>query len=188
MFFYFHGFRLSLCLFGGKDVPLGHCPSKACQHVISCIRDEEAQESILASINPGLDSPGSLLQILSFNDWVKLMACLDKDKNEGIALIRDFTPQIPILTKALQSELTKFAAQGSDISNHLWKLCGLDPSFISTPATPIVPSSGNIFNRDPAALEAIRNFQNDMCTLTADSRLLEMVPKVSKVYPFLPPR
>ena len=59
--------------------------------------------------------------------------------------------------------------------------------FIASASTPIVPSGGNIFNRDPAALEAIRSFQNDMCTLT-DSRLLEQVPKVSKVYPFLPTR
>lgn len=56
---------------------------------------------------------------------------------------------------------------------------------VSTPATPVLPVAGSIFNRDPAAMEAIRSFQNDMCSMT-DAKLLDLVPKVSKVYPFLP--
>ena len=96
------------------------------------------------------EDPGvvSLLQILSFNDWIKILACLDKDKVEGLKMIRDFSSQIPILTKALQSDLTKFTAAGAELCNHFRKLCGLDPMFLSSPSTPAIPPSGNIFNRD----------------------------------------
>ena len=150
------------------------------------MRDEEIQDLIITSISNDVHVV-SLLQILSFNDWIKILASIDKDKGEGLNFIRELIAQIPIMTKNLQSELTKFASKGASLSNHLRKQCRLDPMFMASSSTPVVPTSGSIFNRDPAALEAIRSFQHDMCSLT-DSRLLEQVPKVSKVYPFLPTR
>lgn len=59
-----------------------------------------------------------------------------------------------------------------------------DPMFIAAPTTPMIPTNGNIFNRDPVDLEAIQSFQNNMCLMT-DSRLLELLPKASKVYFFV---
>ena len=84
----------------------------------------------------------SLLQILSFNDWVKVLAAIDKDKGEGLNFVREMTAQIPVMAKNLQTELTRFAAKGSMYSNFLRKLCKLEPMFVSTPATPVIPVGG----------------------------------------------
>lgn len=86
--------------------------------------------------------------------------------------LHDLTSQIPILTKRLQKELTIFVAKGSKLSNH--KLCDLDSMFITTLTTLVIPTIKNIFNHDLVDLEAIKM----MCSMT-DSRLLELVPKVS---------
>ena len=129
-----------------------------------------------------LKSLGLVLQILYFNDWVKMLAYLDKDKGEGINFIKEMTTQILTLTKSLQNELTKFETQGSKLSNHLQKLCGLEPTFIAAPTIPILPQGWNIFNTDLAALEAICSFQNDMCTMI-DSRILEIVPSIAEQEP-----
>lgn len=91
------------------------------------------------------------------------------------------------MTKPLQKKLTLFIAKILELSNHLRKLCGLDPMFIAAQTTPIIPTSGNIFNKDPIFLDAIKSFHNDMCS-TTDSKLLELEPKVSKLQPFLPTR
>ena len=118
---------------------------------------------------------------------MRVLATLDKNKDDGLIAINELLAQLPLITKSHLTELTFFASLGGELSNYMKKLCGLTPAFVSTPAVPIIPPSGSIFNRNPAALEAVKDFQMNMCSLN-ESTLLEMVPKVSKVYPFLPLR
>lgn len=69
------------------------------------------------------------------------------------------------MTIGLQKELKAFVAKGSELPNHLRKLYGLGPMFIVAPTTHVIPTSGNIFNRDPTTLEAIKDFQYDICSM-----------------------
>ena len=171
----------------GADIPSDHIPSKACQYVLACFNDKELCNKVVSSTNGETFPQGSLLQLLSFNDWVKVLATLDKNKEAGLAALSELMAQLPNLSKNHNAKLAAFASSGAELSNFLKKLCGLSPAFASAPSTPVIPSSGSIFNRNPAALEAVKDFQINMCSLN-DSSLLEMVPKVSKVYPFLPIR
>lgn len=52
---------------GGKEIPPRHFPSRSCQHVISCIKDEDLKEAIFDTIGTKLNE-GSLVKILSFNE------------------------------------------------------------------------------------------------------------------------
>ena len=155
--------------------------------MLACFNDEEVCQKISASCNIESFPAGSLLHLLSFNDWVRILATIDKNKDAGVAAIAEMIGKIPMMAKGHLTELTSFASGGAELSNYLKKLCGLTPSFVSTPSTPVIPPSGSIFSRNPAALEAVKDFQINMCSLT-ESTLLELVPKVSKIYPFLPHR
>lgn len=84
----------------GKGIPPSHFPSKACQHVTSCIWDDDTHEAILASIGSDLNVE-SFLQILSFNDWIKILPTIYKYKAEGLKFFQKQASQIPTMTKAL---------------------------------------------------------------------------------------
>lgn len=170
----------------GADIPSDHIPSKACQYVLTCFNDKELCNKVVSSTNGETVPQGSLLQLLSSNNWVKVLATLDKNKEAGLAALSELMAQLPNLSKN-HNAIATFASLGAELSNFLKKLCGLSLAFASAPSTPVIPSSGSIFNRNPASLEAVKGFQINMCSLN-DSSLLEMVSKVSKVYPFLPIR
>lgn len=123
----------------GAEIQADQLPSKACQYVLACFNDEEVCHKISASCNIESFPAGSLLHLLSFNDWVKVLATLDKNKEAGVAAISELIGRIPIMAKGHLRELTSFASGGAELSNYLKKLCGLTPSFVSTPSTLVIP-------------------------------------------------
>ena len=126
---------------------------------MACFNDKELCNKVVSSTNSETFLQGSLLQLLSFNDWVKVLATLDKNKDAGMATLSELMAQLPNLLKNHNAKLAAFASSGAELSNFIKKLCGLSLAFASAPSIPIIPSSGSIFNRNPAALEAVNIFR-----------------------------
>ena len=96
----------------GADIPPDHTLSKACQYVLACFNDEELCRKIASSTNYEICSHGSLLQLLSFHNWVRRLATLDKDKDDGLAAINELMAQLPTITKGHLTGLTSFSQLG----------------------------------------------------------------------------
>ena len=90
------------------EVPLDHMPSIACQYAISCLEDDTLVQKIVASVNTEVFSEGSLLQLLSFNDWVRVVASFAKSQEEPQNFISKLLASLSTLSKAHNSDLMKF--------------------------------------------------------------------------------
>ena len=100
----------------GADIPSDHIPSKACQYVLACFNDEELCNKVVSLTNGETFPQGSLLQLLSFNDWVKVLATLDKNKEAGLAALSELMAQLPNLSKNHNAKLAAFASSGAELS------------------------------------------------------------------------
>ena len=78
--------------------------------------------------------------------------------------------------------------KGADLSNFIRKLCGVTSCFATTKSFDPAKAPKGLFCRDDAAIEAVKSFQQQGLSSTSETSLLDLVPKVSKCFPFLPSR
>ena len=99
--------------------------------VIKLIKDPLAI-SLLNQYSKVSDSHDSIMSLLTFNDWVLVLANLDADAKDGLLHLQNLASNLSILEASHKTELLQFSAKGADLSNFLRNLCGLTPCFATS--------------------------------------------------------
>lgn len=154
--------------------------------VIKLIHDPSAI-SLLNQFSKVTETHDSIMNLLTFNDWVLVLANLDADAKEGLLHLQKLASNLSAIELSHKADLLQFSAKGADLSNFIRKLCGLPSCFATTKSSDPAQAQKGLFCRDDAAVEAVKSFQQGLSS-TSETSLLDMVPKVSKCFPFLPPR